>query len=208
VWFRNDLRIRDNTALEAACTKAKELKIPLAGFFLICPEQWKDHDLGAPKIDFHLRAVHALKQDLEENYKIPLIIRISDECKSTHRAEHIKSSVAAVLKLADELNASHLYANQEYEINESRRDEEIKIQSANTQIHLHHDQCVVAPGLIITQSSQQAYKFYTPFKNAWIKLVKQYRSSPSQDYLRLREEPIKREKEMATVTTNNVLSQY
>ena len=40
VWFRNDLRITDNSALSAACRCADDKVIAL---FVATPEQWKNH---------------------------------------------------------------------------------------------------------------------------------------------------------------------
>jgi len=51
VWFRADLRTRDNHALAEASRTAE----PVPTFFLIGVEQGREHDRGTPRIDFVLR---------------------------------------------------------------------------------------------------------------------------------------------------------
>ncbi len=43
VWFRNDLRINDNLALHAACSKSDARVIAL---FIATPGQWQQHDMA------------------------------------------------------------------------------------------------------------------------------------------------------------------
>ena len=40
VWFRNDLRVADNSALTAACESSRRS----ASLFVITPDQWQEHD--------------------------------------------------------------------------------------------------------------------------------------------------------------------
>jgi hypothetical protein len=40
VWFRSDLRVRDNPALHAACSAQG----PVTACFLIAHRQWREHD--------------------------------------------------------------------------------------------------------------------------------------------------------------------
>ena len=61
MWFRSDLRLQDNTALHHACKAADKGVIAV---FAICPRQWADHDWGSMKVDFVLRNVRALSEDL------------------------------------------------------------------------------------------------------------------------------------------------
>ena len=49
IWFRSDLRVRDNPALHEACRAASRGVIAV---FAICPEQWKRHDWAPVKVDF------------------------------------------------------------------------------------------------------------------------------------------------------------
>ena len=70
VWFRSDLRTADNTALYEACRCADQGVIAV---FVICPDQWRDHDWAPVKADFLLRNLADLSQALSE-INIPLLV--------------------------------------------------------------------------------------------------------------------------------------
>ena len=69
IWFRQDLRIHDHAALWHA-TQAG----PCIAICILSPTQWQQHDDAAIKIDFYLRQLQQLKQQLAR-LNIPLIIQ-------------------------------------------------------------------------------------------------------------------------------------
>ena len=60
VWFRNDLRIKDNPALFHACQAGQ----PVTAIYIATPHQWQKHDDAAVKIDFWRRNLSELQQSL------------------------------------------------------------------------------------------------------------------------------------------------
>ena len=68
IWFRQDLRIHDHAALWHATTAGQTIAL-----VILSPEQWRQHDDAPIKIDFYLRQLQQLKQDLA-SLNIPLII--------------------------------------------------------------------------------------------------------------------------------------
>lgn len=56
IWFRTDLRVRDNNAFCAAISAG-----PTVAVFILSPAQWQQHHDAANKIDFWLRNVQALQ---------------------------------------------------------------------------------------------------------------------------------------------------
>ncbi|MFW5653845.1 MAG: deoxyribodipyrimidine photo-lyase, partial [Planctomycetota bacterium] len=68
MWFRSDLRVADNTALRAASEAADR---GVVAVFTACPQQWREHDWGDPRIDFVWRNLRALHEKLS-NLNIPL----------------------------------------------------------------------------------------------------------------------------------------
>ena len=74
IWFRSDLRVDDNPALNAAVEAAEE---GVAALFVVSLEQWREHDWGESKSDFVLRTVECLKIELE-SIGIPLIVIQTD----------------------------------------------------------------------------------------------------------------------------------
>ncbi len=73
IWFRNDLRISDNSALHAALQAG-----PTVAVFLLSPGQWLAHDDAACKIDFILRNLVELEKNLA-TLNVPLLIRTTDQ---------------------------------------------------------------------------------------------------------------------------------
>ena len=69
LWFRQDLRIQDHTALWHAAQSG-----PLIALVILSPEQWRMHDDAPIKLDFYLRQIQAIQQELA-SIQIPLIIR-------------------------------------------------------------------------------------------------------------------------------------
>lgn len=46
VWFRNDLRVSDNTALYKAC---QDEHVNIIALFISTPDQWKKHNVSKKK---------------------------------------------------------------------------------------------------------------------------------------------------------------
>nr|MBP8207373.1 deoxyribodipyrimidine photo-lyase [Acinetobacter sp.] len=69
IWFRQDLRIHDHTALWHATQAGSTIAI-----VYLSPEQWKLHDDAPIKIDLYLRQLQQLKKSLAQ-YNIPLMVK-------------------------------------------------------------------------------------------------------------------------------------
>jgi len=112
VWFRNDLRVSDNTAMHNAFDHAGASCVAL---HVICPGDYVRHDTAPYRVEFILRTLAVLSADLKK-LNIPLLIRVAP----THR--DVPQIVAQVVR---EVKADRVLANREYEVNESRRDEAV-----------------------------------------------------------------------------------
>ena len=77
VWFRADLRTRDNPALHHACAESGGGVI---GAFIICPQQWREHDWADVRVEFILRTLRELSGKLGK-LNIPLLIRTAPRFK-------------------------------------------------------------------------------------------------------------------------------
>ena len=71
VWFRQDLRVYDNTALWHACLDPEAEVIAL---FCATPQQWRLHDMAPVRERFLWRNLTALKESLGE-LNIPLMVK-------------------------------------------------------------------------------------------------------------------------------------
>jgi len=159
VWFRSDLRTTDNTALFEACRAATE---GVVAVYTITPDQWLEHDWAPIKVDFILRTLRDLSAtlaDLDIPLKVLHLSRFAD-------------APAALLKLVAACRCDALHFNDEYEINERRRDDAVRsaFASANIAVHAHTDQVLIQPGTLRTTEGRW-YTVYTPFKRAALALL-------------------------------------
>jgi len=162
-WMRmKDLRLRDNRGLSAASVTARKENKHLMVLHVISPNDYKAHKRSARRIDFVLRNLKLIKEELDE-LNIPLHI-ITLKPRKT-----IPEKVVGYLK---EIGASHLYANIEHEVDEARcLSQTYKLaRKSNIVAHLLHDHCIVPPGKVTTKQGKP-YSVFSPWYKAWGALV-------------------------------------
>ena len=106
-WFRSDLRIHDNTALDAASSQG-----PVLALYIITPKQWQQHDDAACKVDLWRRQLIALSTDLQ-GLNIPLLIRHCDWWQDIP---------GVLLEICQHYAIEQVHCNAEYAVNEQLRD--------------------------------------------------------------------------------------
>ncbi len=155
IWFRNDLRIHDNTALHAALQAGPSIAV-----FIISPGQWLAHDDAACKVDFLLRNLVELEKSLAA-LNVPLLIRTADLWPQAPEV---------ITQLCQEFNIGAVHVNTEYGIHESQRDAAVGTQLVDQGVlfHSHLDQLLFKPGSILTQSDSY-FKVFSQFKKACYK---------------------------------------
>ncbi|KAG8745769.1 hypothetical protein FRC10_007030 [Ceratobasidium sp. 414] len=147
-WMRmEDMRVEDNRALSAASSMAKELGVPLLVLFMLSPGDYISHDRSPRRIDFCLRNLVLLKDELDK-LNIPL-----------YTASHTprKTLPDEIIKLVRKWGAARLYANTEYQVDELRRDlQTVHLATlGNIRVEFFSDRCVVEPGALTTKSGNQ-----------------------------------------------------
>ena len=157
IWFRQDLRLQDHAALWHA-TQAG----PCIAFVVISPEQWALHNDAAVKIDFYLRQLHTLKQQLKK-FNIPLVIR---------HIPYWKNIAEVVLQLTQKLNINFIHANIELGVNELKRDAQVQnlLNKNDKSFELYHDRTLFPVGTIRNKSHQPFQVFSAFKKNCYEKL--------------------------------------
>lgn len=158
VWFRNDLRVDDNTALRHALAAHQKI----AAIFYAVPEQWRAHDMAPIKAEFLWRNLSCLRVELEK-LNIPLFVR---------NVPRFAVIAADLTTFASELDCAAVFANREYAIDEVRRDAAVQQQLQTRAIgwQVYHDATLLVPGGVRTQQDQP-YKVYTPFRRALLGLI-------------------------------------
>ena len=154
IWFRNDLRVHANPALEAGVATAK----PCVAFVCLTPKSWAEHSEGPMRMGFWRARLEVLQQELEQ-LNIPL--------KVLHLL-HFDDCATAIHRLAGELGADHLFFNYEYPLNEKRRDESVTsaLSHAGILVSGFHGELIIPPGEVKTGQGTD-FKVYTPFSRAW-----------------------------------------
>lgn len=156
VWFRSDLRTRDHRALHAACAAADD---GVVAVYVVCPDQWKEHDWADARVDFVLRNLRELSDALDA-MRVPLRIRTCD------RFDGVPGEL---LRLARETGCDALFFNEEYEVNERARDRRVRraFSEEGLRVDAFVDQTILEPGSVKTKDGGW-YSVFTPFKRAWI----------------------------------------
>ena len=150
LWLRSDLRQHDNTALSAAAERG-----PVIAVFLISPQQWLSHDDAPCKVDFWLRNLRTLSDSLKQ-LNIPLLIRT---------APTWEQAPSVLSELCQQFDIHAVHANQEYGINETRRDDAVAqtLEAQGIEFHRYLDQLLFQPGSILTQSGSY-FQVFSQFR--------------------------------------------
>ena len=158
VWFRNDLRVADNAALTAACKQ----QAPVKACFIVTPGQWQEHDWSPARVRLMLDHANALSKSLAE-LGIPLTFL---------EARNFLESVDTLSDFCRRESISHLHFNEEYGVNERRRDKTVKssMDGLNIAVNKYRDQTVAPVGSILTQQDEP-YSVFTPFSRSWRRWV-------------------------------------
>ncbi|KAG2367271.1 DNA photolyase, FAD-binding/Cryptochrome [Suillus spraguei] len=170
-WMRmGDLRIVDNKALALASAQAVEDQIPLVVLHVLSPQDYIAHDRSKKRIDFVLRNLSRVKDELSK-LNIPLYT-------ITHTPR--TTVPARVISVLQTLQATRLFANIEYEVDELRRDTEVCSLAKNVGIRptYVHDRCIIEPGVVKTKDGR-TYTVYSPYQRNWIGIL----NSNLPDYL-------------------------
>jgi len=154
IWFRNDLRIHANPALQAAV----EAQQPLVALVCLTPESWNEHDEGVTRMGFWRARLVEVAAELEQ-LNIPLkVLSLS----------HFNDCPTAIAELATQLSAQTLYYNFEYPLNEQLRDQAVcsALAEAGVAAQGFHGELIIPPGEVKTGQGTD-FKVYTPFSRAW-----------------------------------------
>jgi deoxyribodipyrimidine photo-lyase len=146
IWFRLDLRVQDNAALQAAIRLGLEI-VPV---YIWPPEDEHPWDAGGASKWFLHHALKDLQQSLEA-HQLKLIIR--------------KGDALEVLKtLIHETNAQAIFWNRQYEPQAIERDTHIKKTLINQGLHLQSfNSSLLYDPLTIRNKTNNPFQVFTPF---------------------------------------------
>ncbi|MBI5929010.1 MAG: deoxyribodipyrimidine photo-lyase [Chloroflexi bacterium] len=147
-WFRRDLRLHDNLALEAAFHTGA----PILPIFIFDPAILKSDWSGVPRLAFLLQALNSLDQVLQI-WGGKLLVRIGDP-------RHVLPMII------QETGATKLFFNKDYSPFAEKRDQQI-VESVNIAVATFDDAVLQTPGTVI-KADGEPYTVFTPFKRQWL----------------------------------------
>ncbi len=150
IWFRNDLRIHDHTALWHAAQSQQCLAV-----VILSPEQWRLHQDAVVKIDLYLRRLNLLKAQLEQ-LNIPLVILEQALWQDIPQR---------LLALCQQFNVRHVHANIEMGFHEQQRDQAVdEALTAHEITFERYEDRTLFPLGSIRNGSHQPYQVFSAFK--------------------------------------------
>lgn len=149
-WFRRDLRIADNTALNEAFKRSQKL-LP---FFILDDAFLNSPDMGAARIHCLLASLKALRHSLE-SLGYPLFFRRGDPEK-------------LLPHLCQEFEADAVFCNREYEPRARRRDARMFniLNEQGIGFEIFKD-AVVWEELEVSTKDGAPYTVFTPYAKSW-----------------------------------------
>ncbi|MDU3068255.1 MAG: deoxyribodipyrimidine photo-lyase [Escherichia coli] len=153
------LRLHDNLALAAACRNSSARVLAL---YIATPRQWETHNMSPRQAELINAQLNGLQIALAEK-GIPLLFREVDD---------FVASVEIVKQVCAENSVTHLFYNYQYEVNERARDVEVERALRNVVCEGFDDSVILPPGAVMT-GNHEMYKVFTPFKNAWLKRLRE-----------------------------------
>lgn len=157
-WFRRDLRLHDNTALNAALASGA----PVVPLFIIDDVLLRSERMSAARLQFMLNGLEALDQALRQRGS-QLLIRRGDP-------------VVQLAGLGAELGAAAVYVNRDYSPYARQRDQRLA-DSLNMPVHAHDDLLVHAPGEVL-KGDGDPFIVFTPFMRGWSALPRPLPEDP------------------------------
>jgi deoxyribodipyrimidine photo-lyase len=157
-WFRRDLRLSDNLALQAAFESGAKV-VPL---FILDPAILDSSRLGVPRLAFMLRTLVSLDRTLRVQGG-QLLVRFG----------HPRT---VLLEVAHKLRASAVYANRDYSPFARRRDAAVEA-ALDVPLRWYDDAILHAPGTVLKEDGEP-YIVYTPFMRRWRSLAAPLHSVP------------------------------
>lgn len=157
VWFRQDLRIHDNSALTHAMQQG-----PAMALYVVSPAQWQQHADAPLKVDFQLRNLLQLAAGLQQ-LNVPLLVL---------RCELWRDLPEKLLEFCQRWQVRQLHFNDQYGVNEQQRDQACSaiLHAAGIGVQRHQDGVLFAPGSVRNRHGQM-FQVFTPFKKAcWQRL--------------------------------------
>ena len=168
VWFRQDLRVKDNPALLHSAEYAAE-QGKVIGLYIEATKQRESHHDSRAKIGLTYDSLLELRKELNK-LNIPLHIV---------KATSFENQINVLQTWIKKEEADALFFNNEYPVNELERDDIVErlMRDDGVEVFRFNGDLAVEPNTIKNKQGNP-YKVFTPYKKAWIGKHKTSRLEP------------------------------
>jgi deoxyribodipyrimidine photo-lyase len=151
LWFRRDLRLHDNTALNAALASG----LPVLPVFIFDTDIISELPVDDPRITFIHETLENINGDLAKKGSSIYVLRDTPE--------------EAWKKLLLAFDINEVFVNNDYEPYAINRDNQIKdlLSQHNINFHKYKDQVIFEEKEIL-KSDGDPYTVFTPYKKRWL----------------------------------------
>jgi deoxyribodipyrimidine photo-lyase len=150
-WFRRDLRLEDNTALNHALDSG----YPVVPVFIFDEDILRELPADDARLNFIYDTLRSINEQLNDMGSGLLCIH--DNPKQAWQ------------KLAKQFDVAAVYTNKDYEPYARERDAEIKqlLEAEHIEFHMYKDQVIFEENEVL-KNDGKPYTVFTPYKNKWL----------------------------------------
>ncbi|WP_340147534.1 deoxyribodipyrimidine photo-lyase [Buchnera aphidicola] len=163
VWFRNNLRIRDNLTFHNAYKNSLKKKIKMIALFIATPIQWNIHNISYRKINLIYKSLFYLNKELKK-LNINFFLKTLTD---------FHQSIKYLKRFCKKNFIKKVFYDYQFEFNEKKRDLLISkiLKKKNIKMIGFYDNTLIDPNLIFTKIKKR-YKKFSFFKKNVLKFLK------------------------------------
>ncbi len=160
-WFRRDLRVAGNPALQRSW---KEYKGRVLGFFCFDPTFLARSDFSPNRFAFFLKTLQALKTELQRLGGDLLVLDQGPDTAFAHIFELLKSGPQGL--------PVSVSCNRDYEPFARVRDARLAslCNAAGLRMHTERDHLLIEPHEVLKDDNEGTYQIYSPYARRWFAL--------------------------------------
>ena len=166
-WFRRDLRLEDNTALNAALNN----KYPVLPLFIFDTNIIEELPINDARVSFLYKQLKQIDTELFKRFE-------SGKKKKKGKPDEIWKELLTKYDIAE------VHFNRDYEPYALKRDNSIQklLIDNGIEVTSHQDHVVFEADKILKKDAS-SYTIYTPYKNQWLKHYEKVQLLPHKDIL-------------------------
>lgn len=165
IWFRDDLRITDNSAV--ACAFNCNEKVRISAVFLTAEREWQSFGYGVNRLHYTQQLLESLAIQLARQGISLQVVRLNNYSDQS----------TWVINFCQDERVTDIYFNQEYQLNERLRDHQLSARLPASRVHSFVDRVLLQPGSVLTGDNRY-YSVFSPFKKRWLSKIQSTQYEP------------------------------